>query len=65
MKVSAAMDPDQTIIVESRVVSCDGGGGTLGHPNVYLRMGDEDEIVCPYCSRHFVLAKGADAAAAH
>ena len=24
--------------VESRVVSCDGGGGALGHPKVYINL---------------------------
>jgi hypothetical protein len=25
----------------------------LDHPHVYLDMGDNDEIVCPYCSTLF------------
>ena len=41
--------------VNSKKVSCDGGGGALGHPKVYLEMGDENEIVCPYCSKLFIL----------
>ena len=40
-------------IVSSKKVSCDGGGGELGHPKVYLEMGDENEIICPYCSKLF------------
>jgi uncharacterized Zn-finger protein len=24
------------------------------HPHVYLDMGDENEIVCPYCSTHYI-----------
>ena len=39
--------------LKSKKVSCDGGGGVLGHPKVYLEMGDKDEIVCPYCSKLF------------
>jgi uncharacterized Zn-finger protein len=36
-------------------VACDGGGGALGHPRVYLTMdAAEDMVVCPYCSRSFV-----------
>lgn len=27
--------------VESRVVSCDGGGGALGHPKVYINLVNE------------------------
>lgn len=36
-------------------VMCDGNGDTVGHPRVYLNMGEKTEIVCPYCSRKFVL----------
>tara|TARA_B100000575_G_scaffold81405_1_gene64027 strand:+ start:455 stop:631 length:177 start_codon:yes stop_codon:yes gene_type:complete len=39
--------------VKSKKVNCDGGGGVLGHPKVYLEMGDENEIICPYCSKLF------------
>ena len=35
--------------------ACDGGGGALGHPRVYLEMGDETFVECPYCDRRFVL----------
>ena len=35
-------------------VSCDGGGGALGHPTIYLEMGDKDHVDCPYCGRRFV-----------
>lgn len=59
------MRPDDKIMVDSRVVGCDGGGGALGHPIVYLNMGDAGEIVCPYCSRHFVLQAGAAPATGH
>jgi uncharacterized Zn-finger protein len=43
--------------VESSVVGCDGthNGGEGGHPLVYLNMGEEGHIICPYCSRKFVL----------
>ena len=39
--------------VQSNKVICDGGGGALGHPKVYLEMGDENEIVGPYWSKLF------------
>ena len=35
------------------------GGGVLGHPKVYLEMGDETYVECPYCDRRFVLRAGA------
>ncbi len=61
------MTEDDTVEVTELTVRCDGGGGALGHPAIYLHF-DEDagnEIVCPYCSRRFVLAETASAAADH
>ena len=40
-------------------VACDGDGGALGHPRVYLEMGDETAVECPYCDKRFVLKAGA------
>lgn len=34
-------------------VSCDGGGGGLGHPKVYYTFDDTGEAVCGYCDRLF------------
>jgi uncharacterized Zn-finger protein len=53
-------EPFETIIVETDRVACDGGGGSLGHPKVYLNLGEEKRIECPYCSRVYVLREGAD-----
>ncbi|BFZ54318.1 hypothetical protein PYCC9005_001352 [Savitreella phatthalungensis] len=37
-----------------RVVSCDGGGGALGHPKVYINLDKHGEPnVCPYCGIRF------------
>jgi len=55
----------ETTVVEGTVAACNGGGGALGHPLVYLNLGDEGEAVCPYCSRRFVLAAGAPRASMH
>lgn len=49
----------EIIVVEDRKVSCDGGGGALGHPIVWYEMGDEDFVECRYCDRRFVLKGGA------
>jgi len=54
----------ETIEVDQKRVACDGGGGALGHPTIYLEMGDNPDVVCPYCSRRFVLKEGAQPAAA-
>jgi uncharacterized Zn-finger protein len=59
------MEVEETIIVEKSSVSCDGGGGALGHPKVYLAIGEGGEIVCPYCSRTYKLAEGVSQAAGH
>jgi uncharacterized Zn-finger protein len=47
----------EIINVKTRAVSCDGGEGVYGHPKVYLRI-TGSTIMCPYCSRLFVLAAG-------
>ena len=56
---------DEKIEVKTPTVGCDGGGGALGHPLVYLQIGEKGDIVCPYCSRHFVLAPGAGESHGH
>lgn len=43
-----------TIEVTDHKVACDGGGGALGHPKVFLEMGEENRVTCPYCDRVFV-----------
>ncbi|MBM3952350.1 MAG: zinc-finger domain-containing protein [Rhodospirillales bacterium] len=63
MNDTLARDAD-TITVDTPAVACD-GNGSLGHPRVFLRIGSSGEIVCPYCSRRFVLAEGASADAGH
>ncbi|MES2728767.1 MAG: zinc-finger domain-containing protein [Pseudomonadota bacterium] len=35
-------------------VSCDGGGGPLGHPLVYYTFDGSDTVTCGYCDRVFV-----------
>uniref|UniRef100_A0A671LA71 NADH dehydrogenase [ubiquinone] iron-sulfur protein 6, mitochondrial n=1 Tax=Sinocyclocheilus anshuiensis TaxID=1608454 RepID=A0A671LA71_9TELE len=40
--------------VESRVVSCDGGGGAIGHPRVYINLDKETKSgTCGYCGLQF------------
>ena len=51
-----ASEPPEIIVVSRTRVSCDGGGGALGHPKVYLEMGHEDFVECGYCDRRFVLS---------
>ena len=43
--IQVASDIDQ--------VSCDGGGGPLGHPIVYYSFDGRDTVECMYCDRQF------------
>lgn len=53
-----AANPTEIIHVDDRTVACDGGGGALGHPRVFLRI-PGTQVMCPYCSRLYVLNEGA------
>jgi uncharacterized Zn-finger protein len=55
----------ETIIVDKRRIACDGVGGALGHPRVFLEMGQGTEVECPYCDRKFVLSRAAAQADSH
>ena len=55
-----AFPAPEIIEVETTRVMCDGGGGALGHPRVFLEMGDENFVECGYCDRRFVLKPGAE-----
>jgi uncharacterized Zn-finger protein len=43
------------IQVNSKKVSCDGGDNKSKHPLVYLNMGENDSVICPYCGKHFTI----------
>jgi uncharacterized Zn-finger protein len=49
------MQPFETIYVDETIVACNGGGGPLGHPRVYLNLAADGRVECPYCSRTFIL----------
>ena len=51
--------PPETIEVEQTTIACDGGGGALGHPKVYLSLAEKGRVECPYCDRLFTLKEGA------
>ena len=42
-------------------VSCDGNGGVLGHPQIWLttkvQPNGSESVTCPYCSRIFMRPK--------
>lgn len=39
---------------KERVVSCDGGGGPIGHPRVYINLDKPGNHACGYCGLRFV-----------
>lgn len=53
----------ERVTVKIARVSCDGGGGALGHPKVFMDMGQDGSVQCKYCDKIFVL--DADSAGAH
>jgi len=48
------MQPFEIVYVDKQTVACDGSGGVGGHPRVYLNLGADGKIECPYCSRLFI-----------
>jgi uncharacterized Zn-finger protein len=61
---AAPIEPTEIIHVDDPVVACDGGDGALGHPRVFLRIVARS-VLCPYCSRLYVLNPGAGHGAGH
>lgn len=59
-----ALIPDlpapEVVAVASKRIACDGVGGALGHPRVWLEMGEARFVECPYCDRRFVLGSGSE-----
>ena len=55
MNSANQMIDDEAIPTTEQRVSCNGGGGPLGHPQVWLTLGADGAVVCPYCSRRFVM----------
>lgn len=58
MTAPSADAPETEEVTTSRV-ACDGGGGALGHPRVWLQIGSEGWVECGYCDKRFVLKAGA------
>ncbi len=48
----------EKIFVGVRELNCMGARAPFDHPHVFLDMGDEGEIVCPYCSTHYIHDSG-------
>lgn len=54
-----AIPPPETHYVTTRRPACEGVGGALGHPRVWLQMGASGYADCGYCDRRFILEGGA------
>ena len=52
------VDNPEVILVTTKKIACDGGGGALGHPKVWYDMSEADRVECKYCDRLFVLKGG-------
>jgi uncharacterized Zn-finger protein len=47
-------DPGVAVIrIGAREFMCIGASPPVDHPHIFLDMGADDEIVCPYCSTLF------------
>jgi uncharacterized Zn-finger protein len=42
------------IEIGSKEFQCIGALPPFDHPHVFIDMGKEDDIVCPYCSTHYI-----------
>jgi uncharacterized Zn-finger protein len=51
------MGPVEVVVVDSKKIACDGCSIASKHPLVYLNMGNDDNVICPYCSKNFVIRK--------
>ena len=49
------LQTEDVVIVQSTRVMCEGSGGALGHPRIWLDMGQETSVTCKYCGRLFKL----------
>lgn len=61
----SALQPPETVTVNTPTLYCDGDSGPLGHPRVYLTLDAAGKVDCPYCGKRFVLAADAKAHGGH
>ncbi|MEO0728881.1 MAG: zinc-finger domain-containing protein [Pseudomonadota bacterium] len=44
----------ETIAIGVKEFQCMGARRPFDHPHVYLDMGSDDQIICPYCSTLYI-----------
>ena len=56
MSIEIKASEPEIILVDDHAdgVSCDGGGGALGHPKSWYSLDGQDIVECGYCDRKFV-----------
>ncbi|MDX2082854.1 MAG: zinc-finger domain-containing protein [Rickettsiales bacterium] len=63
-QINSKNTPLEILHVNSKKVSCQGEkakgekgdlANVSGHPLVYLDMGKNDFVICPYCSKYFTI----------
>lgn len=57
------MTAAETTATDSPKIACDGGKDASGHPRVFLTVGKDGRVDCPYCGKRFILNAAARAAA--
>ncbi|NRA86984.1 MAG: zinc-finger domain-containing protein [Rhizobiales bacterium] len=55
----------ETIQIGAKTFECIGATAPFDHPHVYLDMSTDNEIVCPYCSTHYVFDAALDGSSAN
>lgn len=55
MPISLETPPEVIMVpADADEVSCDGGGGALGHPKVWYTLDGLAMVECGYCDRQFI-----------
>jgi len=58
MSTTETIPPPEVFRATKATVSCEGIGGALGHPRVWLQIGSSGYADCGYCDRRFILEGG-------
>jgi uncharacterized Zn-finger protein len=58
------LQPIETLFIDTPKIACDGDKSSP-HPRVFLTVGKQNFVDCPYCGKHFVLREGAHGGNAH
>ena len=59
-RVVGVSPPLSLLSADCPQVACDGGGGALGHPKVYINLDGGEPVACIYCGLRYVFDPNAD-----